>query len=188
MCDTMRVPGFIRRSCGRSCWFSSGNRYIVTTLACEKSSLKMSPVTIFTRSATPARSALRRASCARSGSYSMPVAVAPNAFAAAIGIRPSPAPRSTTWSRAVTFAASSMRVTIASGVGSHITSLPCWRSLGRYSASPYCGKSCAGAQVTAATSAIANQRTGGRPILPMRIGGENRTSTSDLPAAHDDDG
>ncbi len=36
-----------------------------------------------------------------------------------------------------------MRVTIAFGVGSHMTSLPGWRNLGSYSASPYRGKSCA---------------------------------------------
>ena len=90
----------------------------------------MSPRMILTLSATPARSALRAASCASSASYSMPTAVAPNSRAAAIGMRPSPAPRSYTMSRDVVFAALSIRSTIASDVGSHITSLPGWRSFG----------------------------------------------------------
>ena len=46
------------KGAARSCWFRSGSRYSVTTLAPEKSSLKMSPWMIVTLSATPARSAL----------------------------------------------------------------------------------------------------------------------------------
>jgi hypothetical protein len=102
----------------------------VTTLAREKSSLKMSPCTMVTRPATPARSALRCASAAIFGSYSMPIDRAPNSFAAAIAMRPSPAPRSATKSSGPVRAARSIAVTIASGVPSHMTSLPVWPGCG----------------------------------------------------------
>ena len=58
---TTRVPGFISRIVGRNCWLSRGNRYSVTTVALLKSSLKMSPVTMLTLSATPAFCTLSRA-------------------------------------------------------------------------------------------------------------------------------
>jgi hypothetical protein len=52
-----------------------------------------------------------------------------------------------------------MRVTIALGVGSHMTSLPGWRNLGSYNASPYRGKSCA-ARTPEAPSAISAASNG----------------------------
>ena len=62
---------------------------------------------------------------ARSGSYSMPTARAPNGgFAAVMAIRPSPAPRSSTRSCGVTCATPSMARTTASNVGTHGTSFP----------------------------------------------------------------
>ena len=128
--DKTRVPGRMAKMVGRNCAFSSSSRYMVTTVALEKSSLKMSPCTMRTRSATPARCALRWASAARSLLYSMPQARAPNCRAAAIGILPSPAPKSTTSSLGPTRAAVSICVTSSSRVGSHITSLPIWPSLG----------------------------------------------------------
>ena len=91
-CEVTRVPGFIARISGRSLRLRSGSRYIVTTVAREKFSTKMSPVMMFTRPSTPARRTLRRASSAMSALYSMPTAVAPKYFAAAIGILPSPRP------------------------------------------------------------------------------------------------
>ncbi len=102
----------------------------MTTLAREKSSLKMSPSTMRTRSPTPARAALRAASAAIFGSYSMPSARAPKSRAAAIAMRPSPAPRSATKSAGPVRAASSIAATIASGVPSHMTSLPVWPGAG----------------------------------------------------------
>jgi len=103
---------------------------VLTTLAREKSSLKMSPSTMRTRSNTPSRIALRAASAAIFGSYSMPIARAPKSRAAAIAMRPSPAPRSATRSFGPVFAARSIAATIASGVPSHITSLPTWPGCG----------------------------------------------------------
>ena len=102
----------------------------MTTLAREKSSLKMSPSTTRTRSATRARAALRRASAAIFASYSMPIARAPKSRAAAIAMRPSPAPRSATRSPGPVFAAASIAATMESGVPSHITSLPIWPGVG----------------------------------------------------------
>ena len=60
----------------------------------------------------------------------MPTARAPNFFAAAIAILPSPAPRSITKSCGVTWAIVSMRSTTSSGVGTQITSLPAWPTCG----------------------------------------------------------
>ena len=94
-CDTMRVPGFSsahRR--GRSFSFSSGRRYSVTTVASLKSALKRSCCLKVTSLVTPAFLALALASRMRSGSMSMPTARMPNFFAAAMGMRPSPEPRS----------------------------------------------------------------------------------------------
>ena len=58
-----------------------------------------------------------------SGLYSTPSALAPR-LAAPMTLRPSPDPRSMTKSCGVTFARSSMRSTVTSGVGTHTTSLP----------------------------------------------------------------
>ena len=127
----MRVPGFILSSCGRSLKLRSGSRYSVTTVASVKSFSKMSPAMIFTLSETPARAALRTASAAMSGLNSMPTARALKSRAAAIGILPSPAPRSYTMSLSVVLAARSMRATSASGVGTQTTFLPDWPTCGR---------------------------------------------------------
>jgi len=95
-CEVTRVPGFMARMVGRRRMFSSGSRYMVTTVALLKSSLKMSPWMIFTRSAAPSACTKHCASFAMSGLYSMPTAVAPNFLPAAMAILPSPAPRSKT--------------------------------------------------------------------------------------------
>jgi hypothetical protein len=50
--DTTRVPGRMPSKVGRNCSFNSSSKYRVTTLALEKSSLKMSPCTMRTRPAT----------------------------------------------------------------------------------------------------------------------------------------
>ena len=98
-CDTTRVPGRMARIVGRSFMLSAGSRYSVITVAWLKSVAKMSPWRMVAlpgpTPATPAACALPLACFAMSGLYSMPVARAPNFFAAAIAILPSPAPRST---------------------------------------------------------------------------------------------
>ena len=80
--------------------------------------------------ATPAACALALACFAMSGLYSMPVARAPNFFAAAMAILPSPAPRSKWMSFGPVCAMVSMRSTTSSGVGTQITSLPAWPTCG----------------------------------------------------------
>ena len=72
-----------------------------------------------TRSATPAQRASKRLFSMRSASISMPTPRAPNRFAAVIGIRPSPDPRSITKSFGPTFASSSIRSTVDCGVGTY---------------------------------------------------------------------
>ena len=74
----------------------SGSRYIVTTLAAEMSAASTSPCTNDTRSATPARARVLARLLHQLGSSSMPRPRAPNFCAAAITMRPSPEPRSTT--------------------------------------------------------------------------------------------
>ena len=137
-CDTTRVPGRMARICGRSFMLSAGSRYSVTTVAPEMSVWKMSAWRMsalpWPLPATPAACALALACFTMSGLYSMPTARAPNFFAAAIAILPSPAPRSMTKSCGVTCAMVSMRSTTSSGVGTQITSLPAW---------PTCGWNCA---------------------------------------------
>ena len=95
-CETTRVPGFIVRMVGRSLRFRFGSRYMVSTVAWLKSVTKMSACWNFALPATPSFSALRCESLTMSGLYSRPVLLAPNFFAAAIAMRPSPAPRSIT--------------------------------------------------------------------------------------------
>ena len=55
---TMRVPGFMARKVGRSRRFIDGSRKVVTTVASEKSVLKMSPRTKRVRRLTPASARL----------------------------------------------------------------------------------------------------------------------------------
>ena len=80
-------------------------------------------------SATPASCASRRDSATMSGLYSTPSARAPS-LAAAITLRPSPEPRSTTKSAGVTFASSINLLTMSGGDGTHTTSLPACPSTG----------------------------------------------------------
>src|SRR5688572_2182250 len=93
-CDTMRVPGFSLSSVGRSLRFSAGSRYSVMTVAGLRSSVNRSPWTNFTLSPTPEFLRFSFASLMRSGSMSMPRPRVPNFFAAVMGMRPSPDPRS----------------------------------------------------------------------------------------------
>src|SRR5688572_4664804 len=133
-CDATRVPGRMERICGRSFMLSAGSRYMVMTSALLKSVAKMSPWRMVAlpgpSPATPAAWALALACLTISGLYSMPMARAPNFFAAAMAILPSPAPRSITRSLEVTCAMVSMRSTTSSGVGTQITSLPAWPTCG----------------------------------------------------------
>ena len=124
-CDTMRVPGLSASRRGRSLRFRCGSRYSVTTVAWLKSDSKMSAFSKRARSISPASRARRRDSSTRSALYSSPKPRAPSP-AAASTILPSPDPRSTNWSLGVSCASLSMRVTSASGVAIHITSLPAW--------------------------------------------------------------
>ena len=91
----------------------------------------MSPWTNVALSPTPAFAALRFESSTMSGLYSTPSARAPR-FAAAITLRPSPDPRSTTKSCGVTFATSSIFSTVDSGLGTQTTSFPACPTLGSY--------------------------------------------------------
>ena len=114
-------------SCGRSRSFNAGSRYMVTTSASLKSDAKMSPW--MNLAFAPARAALRCDRATMSGLNSMPVASAPR-LAAAMAIRPSPAPRSTSLSPAFTDAMLSIASTTSSGVGTQMTSLPAWPDFG----------------------------------------------------------
>src|SRR6185369_3088221 len=125
----MRVPAGSWRNFGASFSRLTGRRKSASAVACERSASYMSPCTNFALSATPASSAFLRASATMSASYSTPRARAPR-FAAAITRRPSPEPRSTTKSRGVTAARSSIFSTSARGVGTQTTSLPAWPSYG----------------------------------------------------------
>ena len=58
-CDTTRVPGLSDSSAGRSCRLTSGSRYMVTTVAGDRSVLNRSCSRKRTRSATPAFAASR---------------------------------------------------------------------------------------------------------------------------------
>src|SRR4051812_12668055 len=134
-CDTTRVPGRMARSCGRSFMLRPGSRYMVMTVACEKSVAKMSA---WRMTALPAPTPATPAACARSFAYfamsalySMPVALAPR-FAAAMAILPSPAPRSKWMSFGPSCTMVSMRSTTSSGVGTQMTSLPAWPTCGSY--------------------------------------------------------
>ena len=76
-----------------------------------------------TRSPTPDFWRFAVASLMRCGSMSIPVArAAPKSFTAAIGMRPSPDPRSYTTSPLPTLATLSMAATTSGGVGTKITS------------------------------------------------------------------
>src|SRR4029079_14125654 len=89
---------------------------MVTTLARPMSAVSTSPSLNRARAPTPARCAISRDFATSSGSISTPRPRAPNIFAAAITIRPSPEPRSTTKSSAPVPANESMRSTTSSGV------------------------------------------------------------------------
>src|SRR3954467_9833830 len=153
----MRVPGGSSRNFGVSLRRLAGRRKSASTVALEKSASNMSPRTNFARSPTPAAAALRCASATISGSYSTPMARAPR-FAAAITRRPSPEPRSTTKSFAVTLARSSMVSIRLDGVGTHTTSLPAWPSIGSN------GLGCAS---TATGKISANQESRDMPITEL---------------------
>ena len=94
----------------------------MTTVAGLMSAVSTSSVRNITLSSTPAARALAVASRVRSGSMSMPTPCAAKLFAAAIGIRPSPDPRSYTTSLAVTRASFNIACTTAVGVGTKMTS------------------------------------------------------------------
>jgi hypothetical protein len=93
--ETTREPGCSsERSFGRSFRFGFGCRKRVTTVADRTSAKYMSPSLNSTLSATPASRAFASACLTRVESISMPTPRAPNSFAAVIGMRPSPDPRS----------------------------------------------------------------------------------------------
>ena len=121
-CETTRVPGFSSSSRrGRRRMFTSGSRYMVTTVA--------SPILVSNRfscrnvtlSSTPAFLAFSLASRTRCGSISTPSARAPFS-PAAMAMRPSPEPRSITKSPGLTSTICSMRSTTSGGVGTKGTS------------------------------------------------------------------
>ena len=113
---TTRVPaGSISRR-GRSCRFSSGSRYIVTTLKPRRSVANRSCSRNSARSATPALRALARLCATRSGTISTPSPRAPKRRAAVMTMRPSPEPRSTSRSPACTSASCSRASVTLSGV------------------------------------------------------------------------
>jgi hypothetical protein len=85
-----------RKSRGRSCRFTAGSRYIVTTLARPRSVANRSCSRNSTRSCTPATRARSRLFLTSSGTISTPRPRAPKRFAAVMTIRPSPEPRSIT--------------------------------------------------------------------------------------------
>jgi len=95
-CDTTRVPGLRFRILGFNLALMLGRRYMVMTVALEKSVSNRSAFMKVALADTPSRCALRWLSVTMSGLYSMPMAVAPNFLAAAITVRPSPEPRSKT--------------------------------------------------------------------------------------------
>lgn len=77
-CDTTRVPGASsNRILGRRSRFTSGSRYIVTTVAFRISVSKMSCFKNFALSATPSRFAFLRLNSISSLLYSIPSACAP---------------------------------------------------------------------------------------------------------------
>ena len=96
LCDTMREPGFSSFcSFGISFSLSDCSRYSVTTLASPIGVAKRSWFRNRTRSPTPAFFRFSLASLIRCGSMSIPTAdLALNVCTAAIGMRPSPEPRS----------------------------------------------------------------------------------------------
>jgi hypothetical protein len=126
---TTRVPGFNRDKAGSSARRFSGSRNNVSTVAWVRSAAYRSVSTNAARSSTPARSALCRHTATICASYSMPSARAPR-WAAAITMRPSPHPASTTKSCDVTRARSSIASTSAGGVGTQGASLPRCPSVG----------------------------------------------------------
>ena len=94
----------------------------MTTVASLMFASNKSCCTNLTRSPTPAFLRLSFASRMRTQSISMPTPRAPYSFAAVIGIRPSPDPRSYTTSAGVTFARFSIATTTLWGVGTNFTS------------------------------------------------------------------
>ena len=96
---TMRVPGCRSASSfGRSIRISSGNRYMLTTVALRRSASNTFCREKLTRSPTPERFASELASSTSSGLMSTPNPRAPCRRAAVVTMRPSPEPRSTTTS------------------------------------------------------------------------------------------
>jgi hypothetical protein len=96
-CETMRVPGFSSlRMRGRNLTLTLGSRYIVTTVAREKSKVNTSPSSKRTSASIcgPAFFAAARASRTRSGFRSTPTPRQPKRSAARITMRPSPQPGS----------------------------------------------------------------------------------------------
>ena len=92
---TMRAPGFRPRNFACSFIMLSGRRNKASTVACEKSASNMSPWTNDALSLTPSFAAVRLDNSTISGLNSKPTARAPR-LAAAMMLRPSPEPRSTT--------------------------------------------------------------------------------------------
>ena len=102
---------------------------MVMTVARERSALKRSCSMNFTRPPTPACRALSSLCMSRCRSSSTPMARAPNFLAAAMTVRPSPEPRSSTMSFGPTFAIRSISSTTTPGVGTNGTSkLGCARA------------------------------------------------------------
>ena len=99
-CDTTRVPGASASRRGRSCRLTSGSRYIVTTVAGRGRS-RTGPAR-GTRAVGDAGGAcaFSRLLRTRAGTISTPRPRAPKRRAAVMTMRPSPEPRSMTWSRA----------------------------------------------------------------------------------------
>ena len=92
--ETTLVPGFIFKIVGINRIFRLSPKNKVRTVACEKSSTKISRCLKLSKFCTLARCALRIESATRSGLYSMPYARTPYSLAASIGMTPSPEPRS----------------------------------------------------------------------------------------------
>ncbi len=115
-CETTRVPGASARRRGRSCRLTAGSRYIVTTVARPRSVANRSCSRNSTRSCTPAARASSRLFFTSSGTISTPRPRAPKRRAAVMTMRPSPEPRSITWSAGPTAASSSIASVTWSGV------------------------------------------------------------------------
>ena len=94
-CETMRAPGLSWRvSIGRSLSFDDESRYSVTTVRGETSAVRASCTRNSTRCSTPAAFALALRLLDQRRLDVEPTPRAPYFSAAAMGIRPSPHPRS----------------------------------------------------------------------------------------------